>query len=153
MTLEKFTNIFIVVSLSFFLGLTVKREFFSKGSSKSVFAASFVGKEFPNFGILKFNEYQKTVVIIASSNCKFCQASSGLYRKIFELAASSSIVDAAVLYPSNEEKLEVVQSLAIPFDFPVIPVEFLRVGVQGTPTLLIVRPEGIVQKAWAGQLS
>lgn len=93
----------------------------------------------------------KTLLLVLSTNCKYCSASAGFYQRLIG-AASSNTRFVAVFPQSPEESKKYLNALEVTIDDvkQISPASF---GVAASPTLILVNSEGSVINSWVGQLS
>lgn len=94
----------------------------------------------------------RTIILVVSSHCRFCKASASLYHTLTTNRADGTpriIVVSAD--PENE-----INTFLTEYEITVdqtIHAPPSRVGVVGTPTILIVNSLGRVEASFVGQLS
>jgi hypothetical protein len=93
----------------------------------------------------------KNVVLALSTTCHFCKESSGFYRKLVEDCRSHSRTVA--FFPQTPEEAQAyLKAEDVQVD-EVKHANFQSLQIGGTPTLLLVDSNGVVQKVWLGKLS
>jgi hypothetical protein len=95
---------------------------------------------------------QQTLVIALQTGCHFCEDSLPFYRRLSKETTGSSThltfgfphlaSDGAALLRTNGIEGADVREM-----------DFSRMGIRGTPTLILVDGHGKVQKFWAGKLA
>jgi len=82
---------------------------------------------------------QPTLALALSKNCHFCQESVGFYQKLtaFKNSSPQGLRMVAVLPQSKEEAAGYLKEHGIGAD-EVISMEVTKLGVRGTPTLLLL---------------
>jgi hypothetical protein len=92
----------------------------------------------------------RTLVLAISTRCHFCKDSTAFYRKVQERAEPGLKVLAVLPQPLSEAE----QFLATERLHPdqVKQATLGEIGVQGTPTMLLVNKAGIVIKKWVGRV-
>lgn len=97
----------------------------------------------------------RTLVVAIAPACHFCNDSMPFYKSLMdERNRKGSAVKVVGAVPGPEAKDEESQHLSaagVSFD-AVAPVDFQKIKVSGTPTLLLVDATGKVEKVWVGQL-
>lgn len=93
------------------------------------------------------------VVIAISPGCPFCSNSASFYRQLVSRAARRPDVRIIALMPPNRSlDSAYVKAEGMTFtEFRYEPLE--QLGIEGTPTLLIVDAAGRVIHSWEGQLN
>jgi len=94
---------------------------------------------------------ERTLVLALQVRCKYCADSIDFYR-ILVPAATNEGIRVVAIFPDDKSEAEHYLS-ASELVIPEIKQSDLGVlGITGTPTLLLVNKDGIVQKAWEGKL-
>lgn len=91
-----------------------------------------------------------TLVFAISSGCHFCTDSAPFYRALVQNKKNTRLV--AVLPQSVEEGKIYLQKLGVTFD-EVRQMPLGKIGVHGTPTLLLMDKSGSIEKSWVGKLA
>jgi hypothetical protein len=99
---------------------------------------------------IDWKQSKQTLLLAISSSCHFCTDSAPFYRRLTQNRGGTRIV--AVLPQSTQEGQEYLKRLGVSIG-EVRQLGLDRVGVRGTPTLLLVDEAGVVTKSWVGQLS
>lgn len=97
----------------------------------------------------RWNSHEATLIMALRSDCPYCQASMGLYGRISNLWKDQMLnAYPLVLFPDSakaaEPEIRDIQRLT--------NVDYLKLGIRGTPTVLLVDSRGKVLEKWAGQL-
>jgi hypothetical protein len=90
-----------------------------------------------------------TLLLVLSTQCHFCTESAPFYR---ELKKRDGVHIVAVLPQDLPESKKYLTQLGIGVD-EVRQVSLPSIGVEGTPTLLLVDQEGAIKNTWRGKLS
>jgi len=95
-----------------------------------------------------------TLVLALSTHCRFCHASVPFYQKLAALKNSSAsrVRLAAIMPESKEEAEDYLKKNGIAAD-AVVSMPMSQIGVNGTPTLLLLDGQNKLIEAWAGQLN
>ena len=93
----------------------------------------------------------KTIVLAISTQCHFCADSMPFYQKLVQAA---SIKNARIigLFPQTTDESKNYLTNHQVAVAEVHQVSLARIGVQGTPTLMIVDASGKVTAEWVGKL-
>jgi hypothetical protein len=96
---------------------------------------------------------QPTLVLALSKNCRFCQESVGFYQKLtaFKNSSPQGLRLVAVLPQSQEEAESYLKEQGIGAD-EVISMDVSKLGVRGTPTLLLLDGQNKLEELWTGKL-
>src|SRR5262245_51114736 len=92
----------------------------------------------------------QTLVLALSTTCHFCSESAPFYKQVIEKRKGSTRL-IAVLPQSVEAGRQYLSGLGITVD-EVRQAPPSSLGVQGTPTLLLVNKAGVVTSSWRGKL-
>ena len=106
----------------------------------------------PNVSSLNvdWKQSELTLVLALSTECHFCTESSPFYRQLTKERNSVRIV--AVLPQEISESKKYLDDLGIKVD-EVRQTSLPAIGVEGTPTLILVDMGGVVKNTWHGKLS
>jgi Redoxin len=91
----------------------------------------------------------RTLVLAISTTCHYCQDSVPFYRKL--AATETGVKMVAVLPQTVAEGQQYLGSAGVHVD-EVKQVPLNTLGVQGTPTLVLVNDVGVVTDVWVGKL-
>jgi hypothetical protein len=97
----------------------------------------------------EWGSHRATLIIALRSGCPFCQASAGFYGRIGDVWKGEKLkVYPLVLYPdaANEVEPEVRKFQKL------VNMDYLKIGVLSTPTVLLVDSQGNVLRKWTGEL-
>lgn len=94
----------------------------------------------------------QTLVLVLSTDCKYCTASAPFYRRIVSQGAQTHNTRLIALLPqAPNESREYLAKLAIKVD-ALQQSALASVGAKGTPTLILVNASGVVIQSWEGLL-
>lgn len=96
-----------------------------------------------------FAAAEKTLIVWVNSGCKYCTESMGFYRRL------TAAPRRAKLLVMGREAVEVITAYLEGHGVrpdAVVSVPSGRVRLYGTPTLVLVSGDGIVQSVWLGKL-
>lgn len=94
----------------------------------------------------------QTLVLVLQQGCRHCTESAPFYRQLVKEATANNKVQLLAVLP--QEVAEGKQYLSS-LDLPIAEVRQAKLealGVQGTPTLILVNGDGLVLESWAGRL-
>ena len=97
-----------------------------------------------------FRKNGRTLLLAISTTCHFCMESEPFYRKLRD-EAGKGLKTVAVLPQPTTESEQYLNGEGVHVD-QVRQAELSSLGVQGTPTLLLVDGAGVVTKVWVGKL-
>jgi hypothetical protein len=154
--LEKATNVAIIVACVFLVGTLVRNYYLSRNSDLGALPEIPKGTEI-KLPIASPSGQQPavpTLVLALSKNCRFCEESVPFYRKLAALKNSSpqGLRLVAVLPDKQEEAEAYLKGNGIVVD-AVISMPMANLGVQGTPTLLLLDGQNKLEESWIGKQS
>ena len=110
-----------------------------------------IGGKLPIPGI-EWAKNKRTLLIALSEGCHYCSASGPFYQRLTkEASGEKNIGVVAVLPQAVDQARNYLTTLGVSVA-NVRQVSLEELGVIGTPTLILVNQEGVVTKAWRGQL-
>jgi hypothetical protein len=92
----------------------------------------------------------QTLVLVLSTGCHFCTESAPFYKEVIQKRKGRTRL-IAVLPQSVEAGKRYLADLGIAID-DVRQAPPSSLGVQGTPTLLLVNKDGVITSSWRGKL-
>lgn len=99
-----------------------------------------------------FQKNQRTLVLALQTTCRYCTESASFYQRIVrERAKFGGTRLVAVLPQTAEESRVYLSSLGVAMD-DVVQGSLRNIGVNGTPTLLLVNSASVVTEAWSRKL-
>ncbi len=99
---------------------------------------------------IDWKQNKQTLILAISSSCHFCTDSAPFYRKIAQSKGNTRLV--AVLPQGLDAGRKYLERLGISVD-EVRQSGLDKIGVRGTPTLLLIDNSGFVKESWLGKLS
>jgi thiol-disulfide isomerase/thioredoxin len=148
--IEAIANVTVIV-VALALGYMMLNRYLASDRVPHSVAAGDRLAEFPG---LDWNQHRRTLVLVLNTGCHFCQDSIPFYQKLAQAQRPDRDAPEIVAVFPNEAELVrqftareglTVQSV------PEVPLEKLHVN--GTPTLILVNSEGLVERSWIGVLT
>lgn len=97
-------------------------------------------------------QHEQTLLLVLDEGCRFCTESAPFYQRLaHEMATNSKVRLVAVLPQEISESKQYLSRLNVPID-EIRQSGLEALGVQSTPTLILVNGKGEVMEAWAGKL-
>ena len=93
----------------------------------------------------------RTLVLALSTRCHFCTASAPFFKKISQRAGKN--LTLVGVFPQKNAEAESYLSREGIRVAAVKQVSLDRIGVRGTPTLLLADSKGVVIETWIGKLA
>jgi hypothetical protein len=155
--LEKATNVAIILACVFLVGTLARNYYLSRKS---------VGPhplpEIQKGAVIKLPRAEPTgqqpttptLVLALSKDCRFCHESVEFYQKLaaFKNSSPQGLRLVAVLPQSKEDAESYLKEQKIEVD-EVVSMEVTKLGVRGTPTLLLLDGQNKLEELWVGKLS
>ncbi|HEX6190684.1 MAG TPA: redoxin family protein [Pyrinomonadaceae bacterium] len=112
--------------------------------------ATDVGSKISLDGI-DWSKGERTVVVALSTSCRFCTESAPFYQQL-EQKKARNVQLVAVLPQQVADSRSYLGRLNVRMD-KVVQAALSSIRVTGTPTLLLVDKNGVVENLWVGKLS
>jgi hypothetical protein len=148
-TVVNIATLISIISLIAFLGYKWAFPPTQQSSYKENFAEGRTLAEIPT---LNEDKFEKSVILILNTDCKYCNASLDFYKKLSSVRYNANSRQLTALFLQSEE---VVKKYVKDKDFPIrtiSAVDFGKLGVGLTPTIVVVDQQRRVTKSWFGQL-
>lgn len=95
----------------------------------------------------------QTLVMALSTTCHFCTESAPFYQRLAQERARNLNLRLIAVFPQTSgESEEYLKRLAVHVD-DVKQSDFMALGVSGTPTLILLNNQGVVEDSWRGKLT
>jgi thioredoxin-related protein len=92
------------------------------------------------------------LLLVLDTKCPHCTASASFYQELARAAAQNRGVQLVAVLPQDmRESKQYLSNLNVAID-DVRQSGFDVLGVQGTPTLILVNQNGKVEQSWPGKL-
>jgi hypothetical protein len=150
--LDVTTNVVVVVFAIVAIGVLVKNYFAPEEVKTSVSVLK--GTVFPDIPGVDYKQTPRTLILALNVDCRYCTRSVPFYNSLseawqqnagqFNIVAAFINDDAALVKSYAEEKQLSVQAIA--------GVDLDKLGVQMTPTIILVDSGGKVLDSWRGAL-
>jgi hypothetical protein len=151
--LEKATNVAIIVACAFLVGTLVRNYYLSRNLDSSALPEIAKGTEI-KLPIASPQPPVPTLVLALSKSCHFCEESVPFYQKLtaFKDSSPQGLRLVAVLPDKQEEAEAYVKGNRIGVD-AVVSMPMSNIGVQGTPTLLLLDGQNKLEEMWVGKMN
>ena len=94
--------------------------------------------------------HRQTLLLVLSTECKYCTASAPFYRRLAAESTGKTAVVVVAAQPHFQTR-EYLHKLGISLhDIRQIPPE--SINIKATPALVLINSDGIVIESWQGQL-
>lgn len=112
------------------------------------------GSQIPPLGDYRWKLHEKTLVLALRVGCPYCEASRTFYETLNRLERSGKIATHLVaVFSDRRNKLMPVLSGGLSNLQALADVDLPALGIGGTPTLLLVGRNGVLERIWRGKLS
>ncbi len=99
-----------------------------------------------------WSKSHQTLVLALSTQCRFCTESATFYQHLIQAKSGSEAFEVIAVLPQPESQgRQYLKGLGVGIE-QVKQAELRTLGVQGTPTLLLVNKNGEVIDVWVGKL-
>jgi thioredoxin-related protein len=146
---ELFANI-AIMAVAVVLLVVLANRFWGNSETSPV-------REIPNGEKIAINdinwaENKQTLLLVLQENCGFCTESLPFYKKLAERARNDSKIKLVAVFPDTvEESRAYLKSQNVEIA-EIRQFNFTKLGVGGTPTLILVDEQGKVADSWMGKL-
>jgi thiol-disulfide isomerase/thioredoxin len=151
--IELVANLVIIVVACLLAIVLVRNYFWTRPSEQPIKPQeqSSVANRPPNVSSLDIDwkQNRQTLVLAISTSCHFCTDSAPFYQALVKSKKDARVV--AVLPQPVEEGRAYLEKLGVSVD-EIRQLRLDKIGVQGTPTLLLVDASGEVKAFWFGRL-
>jgi hypothetical protein len=148
--LEAIANVIVIVMALAVGGVVLTRYAASHHTPRSVAAGDHLARS-PG---LDWSQHRHTLLLVLNTGCHFCEDSVPFYQKLVQARRHDSVgIDVVAVFPNEAEivrQFTTEENLAIR-SVPGVPLD--KLGVNATPTLILVNDEGQVQQSWVGVLT
>jgi hypothetical protein len=149
---EVFSNVAIIIVALLLSAVLVKNYLLPRPAQANVGAAT---KGLVNTGAklslrdVDWSQSDQTLVLALSNSCHFCSESGPFYQRLAQSKGGTRLI--AVLPQPVEDGQKYLDKLHVPVS-EVRQLTLSDLGVEGTPTLLLVDKSGTVKNVWVGRL-
>lgn len=113
-------------------------------------ANSLIGKRL-SINEIDWSKNQQTLVLVLQKDCRFCNESMPFYQRLAKEFSNQTKTHLVAVFPDNlEESKQYLKENKVEIN-DVLQASLNSVGVRGTPTLLLIDNNGIVQEQWIGK--
>lgn len=102
---------------------------------------------------INWGQHKKTLVMAMRVGCQYCTESAPFYRRLAHMAqageTAAQLVAALPDDPASARAYLASEQISI----PSVEIDLNKVGITGTPTLVLVDQRGRVLRKWVGVLS
>jgi len=152
--LETVKNIIVIVAAVTVIGTSIYSRFVTPESkSQASVSARLIGKPLP-LPVSLVTGNKGTIALFVSKTCRFCTQSMGFYRHLAELKVNEPCdIKLVALGPKGRESSDEIRTYLRDNNLSVDGldvVDFLSLGVEATPTLVLRDSSKLVRGVWVG---
>jgi hypothetical protein len=144
---EVVANMAIIIAATVFAFVAIRHY----TGTKSGVSAGIAAGEHLVLTDVNWSANKRNVVLALSVGCHFCTESAPFYRELIHQCKLAHIRTIAVLPQSGDAAHSYLSNLQISVD-EMRNARLPDIGIAGTPTLLLVSDQGVVQNVWVGEL-
>jgi hypothetical protein len=141
------TNVAILCAFLLVAGLAVKK---LREPSSVAHNGPSLGEKVSLRGV-DWSKSDQNLVLALSTGCHFCSESANFYKRLVPSATGNGVRVLAILPQSLSDSRTYLEKLGLPVQ-EIVQGPLASVEVSGTPTLVLVDRQGMIQKAWVGKL-
>jgi rhodanese-related sulfurtransferase len=147
--LETSVNISLIAACLVFVGVLAKTYFApSTAAVKKIQTGDTIS--FPDS---TWEKGQKSLLLFLQSDCQYCTKSADFYVEIAKETAHVSNAKIVAVFSEKDTRFaDYLKELGLQ-NLETRKTGFAKSGIEGTPTLVLVNDNGIVQNIWKGMLS
>lgn len=105
-----------------------------------------------NLSNLNWTPQKDTLILALSTNCHFCTESAPFYKRVAIASRKRGLPVIAVFPQPVQEAKSYLSRQGLSFN-GVLEAPLSSIQVSGTPTLLLIDQQGVVERVWIGKLS
>lgn len=100
-----------------------------------------------------YGDSPQTLLIAMNTHCGFCKESIPFYNQLAELQRNNKSTRAIAIFPNSEDEVrQYVKQQQLGLN-AIATVDFNKLSLAGTPTMILVDKSGKVLDFWVGKLS
>jgi thiol-disulfide isomerase/thioredoxin len=154
--LDKAANVALIIACLFLIGTLARNYYLSRIPDPNFELGVKKGEtvKIPEGASADRQSAPATLVLALSTHCGFCQASVPFYQKLaaFKNSAPARVRLAAVMSEPKEEIEAYLKKNSVSAD-AVFSMPVSQIGVNGTPTLLLLDGQNKLVESWVGKLN
>lgn len=147
--LDRIASIVVIVAVVVFLAVVIRGGYLHVQPDTPRTSGSHIGQVVTLPGV-KFHGPHDSLILGISTSCHFCSESLPFYRRFAE-QAGGKVGFIAVLPQTGAEGERYLKDAGIT-GVQVVSAKLSTIGVNGTPTILLVDGNGKVKSTWVGLL-
>jgi hypothetical protein len=152
--LDKIANI-AIISVALLMGFVIIKNYLFEKANNTQTLSAVVGRKV-SLSEVGFEKSSLSVVLLLSTQCRYCAQSMPFYKALSDMRRKpESSFQLFTVFPQDRLTVEShLKDFGLSTDaIETGPKFFQEMGVLTTPTLLLVNSKGVIEKAWAGELT
>ncbi len=145
--MEQAVNIAIIVLAVVLAGMFIRNYLPAKSNVRQTIS---IGNRL-DVQPVNWGSSSKNIVLVLSTTCKYCKASAGFYQRLARECEDRHIRTIALFPQTVEQSRAYLESEGVRVT-EIWQAEPGKLKVQGTPTVLLVDNNCVVQHVWTGKL-
>ena len=145
---------FAIVAVALLLGyVCVKKFLLTPAAAKPADPAPIVVGTRISIPDVVWSRTRKTMVVALLRDCRFCSQSAPFYKRLVEKANGNKNLQLVAVLPHDAATTqEYLKSIGVAFsEVRLSPLN--KIGVSGTPTILLLNDQGAITASWVGALT
>lgn len=146
---DRIANVAVVIAVAVFLALAAHGDFSHRSVTPPAPHTVAVGQKI-NLPGVQWPQGQQSLVLGISATCHFCKDSLPFYKQLASQVQGR--VNVIAVLPQEQQEADAFLQNAGITGVRVVSQNLAKIGVYGTPTLLLVDGSGKVKASWVGEL-
>lgn len=96
---------------------------------------------------------EQTLLLILQENCRFCTESVPFYQKLVDRASRHTNTKLIAVFPDTSPQPQSYLDEHFVKINEIRKTDFRRLGIRGTPTLVLIKDQGKIVASWIGKLT
>jgi Rhodanese-like domain len=135
------------------IGTILVRQYYLPARQTNQISASLKPNSVVPLPDMDWAAHRNTLVMALSVGCHWCEESGSFYRELLQANGEHNFYTVAIL-PQPKEKADAYLSQVLGIHVDEIRLgEFHKMGIAGTPTLILADGSGRIRSTWIGKLS
>lgn len=101
---------------------------------------------------IDFSTSEQNIIAFLDKDCKFCEQDTSFYQRLAQASKTRNVrLIVAFQHDLRDGKRYLAERYIEPSE--TVRLRFQSLGIQGTPTILLLNPQGRIIAKWVGELS
>lgn len=146
-------NVAIVVAALVLSGVLVKKHLLPAANNSVSARTDIVRGDMLSLPETNWQRNTKTLLLFLHSECQYCTLSAGFYGRLVEASRNSSDIKLLTVFSDADRGSEQYLKNLNLSSLESKKTDLSSLGINSTPTLVLVGADGVVLDVWKGQLS